>query len=612
MKYENRTPKLQPTEKLNEISSVVFLRRNSFNNTSLKRKLDLFFVLAGISILALFTMRYRMPFRLDDVLLMLWAKTHSFRDIIDPVSGQMVNSFRPIFTLTAFLLSRFAGWNHPFWWHLTLDLSLLTGITFTGLTARYLIRRWYALEISILLYWLAFLPILNIFFWYSDLTFGLEIAFTASAWYFGLRGLYEANIRYWFLAMLLGSFAVLSKEPALVLVHLVLLGSFLLERHRIAVAWMGKSKSSRYFVIVAYAILLCITAWVAFVSPTKGNRFFSLTSPGVQHFVRERIDYYSTIYLSITARMLLFLPIVYTFLRTLFERRMKKFTSAQFLFVSLLAIVSSALCFQNILVSVPLVTFIFIMIATIPNAEQGSARRLLPFVACLVIAIGALLLTIQLVKTQLTEAALLTAILSSWGWCVWSEDFSRAIQPYRAKKAFRLVAVSSISLIAVIIVVAISPRLFREERLLREVRDVRQNANDAVQWSAENLPRGSLLAVTEYSLYGIDGPGAITSKDDETKLAEQPTFAGGFVFDALAVFGRKDIPRTFLDDSVLLPRVLNGMRERPHSYILLQSKLDFDLFHGVDGHEPLLSKQDSLVARFSRGPYPCEVWMLTN
>ena len=161
-------------------------------------------------------------------------------------------------------------------------------------------------------------------------------------------------------------------------------------------------------------------------------------------------------------------------------------------------------------------------------------------------------------------------------------------------------------------VIAISPRLLREERLLREVRDVRQNANDAVQWSAEDLPRGSLLAVTDYSLYGIDGPGAITSKDDETKLAEQPTFAGGFVFDALAVLGRADFPRTFLTDSVLLPRVLDGMRERPHSYILLQSKLDFDLFHGLDGREPLVSKQDSLVARFSRGPYPCEIWMLRN
>ena len=116
-------------------------------------------------------------------------KTHSFRDIFDPVIGQMVNSFRPVFTLVAFLLTRCAGWDHPFWWHLMLDLSLLIGITFTGLTARYLIQRWYALEISILLYWLAFLPILNIFFWYSDLTFGLEIAFTASAWYFGLLGL---------------------------------------------------------------------------------------------------------------------------------------------------------------------------------------------------------------------------------------------------------------------------------------------------------------------------------------------------------------------------------------------------------------------------------------
>jgi hypothetical protein len=235
---------------------------------------------------------------------------------------------------------------------------------------------------------------------------------------------------------------------------------------------------------------------------------------------------------------------------------------------------------------------------------------LLPFLACLLLAFAALLITIQLVKTQLTEAALLTAILSSWAWCVWAGDFGEAIAPYKSFPMFRRGAVAVGGLIALILAVGICPRLMREERLLCEVRDVRQNANDAIKWAAHQLPHGSLLAVTQYSLYGIDGPGALTPKPDETKLAEQYTFDGGFVFDALAVHGRRDFRRTYLADSILLPRVLDGMRSDPNSYVLLQSQLDIDYFHGRSGHPPLLSSRDTMTAHFARGPYPCEIWEL--
>ncbi len=581
-------------------------------DTRLKRNFDIAFFAAGIGTLALFTTRYRMPFRLDDVVIMLWAKTHFVLDAFDPVNGQMINSFRPVFTLTAFFLTHWAGWDHPFWWHLTLDLTLLTGIAFMGLTARYLIGRWYALQISTLLYWLAFLPILNIFFWYSDLTFGLEIAFTASAWYFGLRGLYEARIGFWLLGMLLGSLAVLSKEPAFVLVHVVLLGSFLLERNRIVEAWESQAAPRRSLCIAAYGILLGVTIWVAFVSPTRANRFFSFHAPNLPNFIRDRIEYYSAIYLSVTARLLLFSPFVYAFLRTTLERRIKLVLANQFLFLSFLAIIIAMLLFQNLLIALSLLTFMLLTLATFPNSEQQRVRRLLPFLACLMIAMGVLMFTIQLVKTQLTEAALLTALLSSWAWCIWIEDFRRVVIPYRAMMPFRWIALPAGFLISAAIAIGIGPQLLREERLLGEVRDVRQNANDAVYWAAINLPAGSLLAVTEYSLYGIEGPGVLTPKDDEIKLVEQYTFDAGFLFDGLAVLGRTDFCRTYLADSLLLTRVLNAMRTEPHSYVLLQSKLDVDRFHGKDGREPLLSIQDSLVAHFSRGPYPCEIWLLRH
>ena len=551
-----------------------------------------------------------MPFRLDDVLLMLWAKTHSLADVFNPASGQLINSFRPAFSLTALILSRFAGWSHPFWWHMTLDLSLLIGIAFVGLTARYIIQRWYVLEISVLLYFLAFLPILNIFFWYSDLTFGLELAFSASAWYFGLRGLYEARIRFWLMSMLVASIAVLSKEPAFVLIHVVFLGSFLIERHEIISRWKSLPNSQKNIALAAYLILVAITIWLALVTPTSGNRFFPLSSPDLAQFVRDRIDYYSSIYLSIVARVLLFLPVVYSFLRTLVKRRKRQFGTLQFIIITLLGGGISIVCFQNILVGLPLIGFIFLTLSSLDGSERIAIRRLLPFLACLFIAMTALLFTIQLVKTQLTEAALLTAILSSWAWSVWIEDFRKCSSSFKNRMAMKWIFIAIGTAETIAFVKFGLPKVEHQELMLREVRDVRSNANEAIQWVAKNIPQESLFAVGEYSLHGIDGPGELTPKSDETKLREQYTFAGGFVYDALSVLGRTDLRRTYLADSIILPRVLDAMRGERNSYVLLQSEPDLDLFHGIGRNHPLLRQNDTLVAEFNRGPYPCEIWML--
>jgi hypothetical protein len=575
-----------------------------------RRIFDTTLLLLGLGAIALFTTRYLMPFRLDDVLLMLWAKTHSLADVFNPVSGQMINSFRPAFSLAALALTRFAGWDHPFWWHLTLDLSLITGIAFTGLTARYIVQRWYALELSVGLYFLAFLPILNIFFWYSDLTYGLELVFSASAWYFGLRGLYEARIRFWLMAMLLASVAVLSKEPAFVLIHVVFLGSFLIERHTIIARWKLLPNSQKNIAIAAYLIVAAITIWLALISPTRGNRFIPMSSPDLAQFVQDRINYYSAIYLSSTARILLFLPIVYAFLRTISVRRFKQFGFLQFLLATLIAAIISIAFFRNILIALPLTAFIFVTISTFDGTGRAVIRRLLPFLACLIIAVAALLFTIQLVKTQLTEAALLTAILSSWAWCVWIEDLRKCTSAYKNKRAVKWIFMS-FGIVETIVFLRVGlPKIESEELMLREIRDVRSNANEAVSWAAKNLPANASFAVGVYSLHGIAGNGELTSKSDQTKLSEQYTFAGGFVYDALAVLGRNDLRRTYLADSNILPRVLDAMRGEPNSYIFLQSKPDLDLFHGVGRDQPLLIQSDSLTAKFTRGPYPCEIWML--
>ena len=577
-----------------------------------KQLSDILFLLGGIGIAVLFTTRYLMAFRLDDVLLMEWATKHPALDAFDPILGQIVNSVRPMYALTAYALTHLAGWAHPFWWQLTLSVSLLIGITFTGLTARYLAGWWFALQISIGLYWIAFTAILNVFFWYSDLTYGLELAFAAPAWYFGLRGLYETRLKYWLLAMFFGSIAVLSKEPAFVLVHVVLIGSLALDRHRVLSAWQSKSKRVQWLALGGYAVLALVTVYIILVSPTKSNRFYSFSSPDLGSVIRDRINYYSSIYLAVAPRVLLFFPIVYAAGSTFVRRRFSNKGIAVFLGITAASIVIAAVAFTNILNALSITTFIFATLAVVPNPEMQRVRRLLPFLGCMLIASAALLLTIQLVKTQLTEIAMLSIVLSGWAWCVWGEDFHVALHSpglsHGSRRAILTVLVvgESFSIFGFI------PKLSRQEKILREVRDVRQNANNALTWASVNLPKDALFATTVYALHGIDRLDLLTSKDDSTKLREQYTFAGGFVYHVFEILDRWDIRHAYLEDTAMLPRVLTSMRETTGSYLFIQSGLDWSLFHGDAMHPKLLTARDSLVAQFTRGSYPCEIWLMSE
>src|SRR5579864_484936 len=96
---------------------------------------DIAFLLGGVSILILFTTVYLMPFRLDDVLHMDWAREHSFWDAFDITRGEIVRSVRPVFAITIWVLTHTAGIDHYLPWHIVLVGSFLIGLGYAGKTA---------------------------------------------------------------------------------------------------------------------------------------------------------------------------------------------------------------------------------------------------------------------------------------------------------------------------------------------------------------------------------------------------------------------------------------------------------------------------------------------
>jgi hypothetical protein len=105
-------------------------------------------------------------------------------------------------------------------------------------------------------------------------------------------------------------------------------------------------------------------------------------------------------------------------------------------------------------------------------------------------------------------------------------------------------------------------------------------------------------------LHGFENPGVLTATDDESKLRQQPTFDAGYVYTFLEQLGRRDIDRGFLDDASRAPEVLEAYRRVPNSFVMLQTEIDRTRL------TPLLTPRDTLVARFSRQPYPSEIWWL--
>lgn len=579
--------------------------------SKLVKVLDIVFLILGFAVLALFTTVYQMPFRLDDVLHMEWAQNRDLLDAWHPIRGEIVRSVRPMFAATIWLLTHYAGLYNYLPWHITLVGSFLIALAFAGLTARYIARRNSALYFTTALYWLAFAPIVNVLFWYGDLTFTIELMFVAIAWYFGLKGLLEGRVGMFAIGAIAGCCAVMSKEPAILLVHGVWLGALLFRLGEFRERWHQMSKGTRIAFILLYALVVGVSLYILLFSPTKSNRFFSLSEtprPELEMFILDRVNYYSSILLSVSARLFLITPIVYVAIKRFSQRFGEGI--GQFATRVLISAALAFLLFYPLWFALILLFGLLIVIGLKENSESRAAWLSLPFAICIFVIVLALLVTVALVKTQLNELAITMLVISGWAWSKVFEDGVSVISPVITTLPAKVVTVVTLFLVVYGGILAASPRIARYEQTLRDVRDVRHNANDAIKWSARNLPRNAMLGVTSYGLHGIASADDLTSKNDSTKIFQQYTFLQGYNRVYLKLLGRADLQLAYLEDSLLAMRALDSLRSQGNGYLFLQTPLDSVLFYGNAMPNQFLKIRDTLLAKFDRGPYPSEVWLL--
>ncbi len=573
------------------------------------RILDILFILGSISILFVFTTVYLMPFRLDDVLHMDWAREHSFWDAFNIERGEIVRSVRPVFAMTIWLLTHTAGINHYFPWHFVLVGSFLIGLAYAGKTARYIAKENSALYFTTGLFWLAFLPILNVLFWYGDLTFTLELLFIAPSWYYGVRGLLEGRIKLWTIGIACGIFAVLAKEPALLLVHSVLVGTFIFCYGDVKKAWVSNTHPQKIIALLLYLVFLLISLKLYFASPTRSNRFFNINTIShdqLMFFINDRLRYYADSLLNPIARVLLVSPLLYSILR---QFVLKNVSLPGLLIVFVLSTIIAVLLIHTLFAFAAI-----LLIAPILNITRKRENRvnklLLLFSMSVIIILAVLMITVMLVKTQLTELSFVLLVIAGVYWSFLVKEISTFVKPYWAKKNIRYSIISFVILAIIGGLFEGLPVMKAKEQLLRNVRDVRYNANDGIKWMGANLPLNSTVLLAGSNLYGIGEADEMTSKDDEYKLYAQYTFLLGYVRSYFRALRREDIAIAYLVDSTKLSRVLDSSRSQNNYYLFLQTGLDADRFHGLINEKKPLSDNDSLLVKFNKGTFPSEIWKL--
>src|SRR5207237_535414 len=117
-------------------------------------------------------------------------------------------------------------------------------------------------------------------------------------------------------------------------------------------------------------------------------------------------------------------------------------------------------------------------------------------------------------KTQLTELSFVLLVIAGVYWSQLAHEFILLSKPYFEKKNIRIIFSGIVAVVIIAGTYVAFPSIKAKEQLLRGVRDVRTNANDALKWIGANLPPQSEVLVGGPRLFGLGSADEMTSKDD--------------------------------------------------------------------------------------------------
>jgi hypothetical protein len=480
---------------------------------------------AVVVLSALIVWRYPVYFRADDAYYLEWAAAHySPLSAFNPAEAELFSTVRPLQNLAWWGLYRLCGLNP---WPYQLVLTLLFGFSFVFFyrLVRVAFSRPVAL-FSLLAYGGVFYYLTYVVFWFSDLTFALEILLLNLSLLLLVRAA-SGKGRYFIFGILAWLGAVLAKEPSALIVPLVLAGYLLVQWRR------GDLPRFRRSAFIAGAMLGAGLLWVMF-NPYVHGRQTLAGAPGVESsfaYAAARWRFYAG-YLGGRAGVLLWAATFYLALR-----RLLPLSRLGGLWKFCLPLVGGA-ALALVLRPAPAVALAVLLAAFVPLLLRRDPA--VPGIVWFGVPLLGLMTVSFVVRTYLLEASFGAALIMGVALAEWGERlrWRRWALPPSVKAAAAALAAGATVLAAVFF----APRAAGKLGVLRVVSDTRQNFREVVEYLRENSDERSVnLVVVDYEDMGLSYDRDILPLADGPKAHRQKTMTGDELQRFLRVAGRENI-----------------------------------------------------------------------
>lgn len=468
------------------------------------------------------TLRFPVYFHWDDVSYLEWSKLHGnpFAAFLRSEST-LFGAWRPACLLAWWGLYHLFGLQEVFYQIFISTVYALSLAVFFLLLERYYSTR--VALLSLLGYIAVFFHLGYVIFWFSDLSFVLEVFFINLSLYF-LHSAVTRGGRHYILGVLFAIAAMLSKEPAAFIIPSVLLVYVLSEQRE------GLLREWRRIIPLLGLLFAIGIPWLL-SSPAYQTRQSLLDLPELSDqvsYVVTRWNYYAWHLIARTG-ILLWIAGLFLAMKSFLPRE----RSDQIRYTAVLlaaAIVFSFLLKQHL--SLALLVLVFSLIPSIIRHRKVAVAA----TWCLLPLLG--LLTIKYhVRTLLVEASFGFAILIG----IAGNEFLYAFDRYDLKKIPKL-ARAAIPIVVLLCALPVLGLVQDKLEALQVLSNSRQNFKDVYTHVVENVQdRPVKLALVSYGDMGLDYRKDIQPLGDLEKAHYQKTLSPEEIRTLLRVSGRPEL-----------------------------------------------------------------------
>ncbi len=466
-----------------------------------------FLILASLFI----TFTFPVYFRTDDATYLNWAKTYAISpwSALDPTKAVMSGHFRPVHTLTWWVLYTLFGSN-PFPYQLF--TTLLYGLSFICffILVEHLFSRRIAF-FSAGAYLVIFLSLSYIVFWFSDINYLLGLFFINLSIYLLVKGIKHGNWLPWGISgYILGSF---SRELDVIIVPSVIVVFVASQWHR-----LSASERKRGIFAVAVLAILALSDFLLnpFLRSGQGLPFSAvLSSEGLQ-YILHRWNFYSGQISSGTGFLIWVSALnlcLYKFTSTLIrQRRFMLFTAIQ----AVLCIAAVAgLRASPAIALIALVVFLASLVLLNSTPEVIVAGWIIP-------PLFAIMAPLYLVRTYLTEASFGMVIVVGIATNTLIQQCSTILSQLSVRR--KTIGGIAIAVICVAVFASGAFKLSTSMRALQSVSDNRQTFRNVVEYIQSNLTKpDQQVIIIDYSDMGLNYQEDVMPVSDVDKAQIQKT-----------------------------------------------------------------------------------------